>query len=133
MFLHNRFDRSERLKGKANFALFARARQYRGGLIRIACVKHTTAPGLGVLSAPPDIKAAFVVSKKVAQRAVKRNKLKRRLRELYKKHRNNLPQNVWLMIIALPEAAKADFVSLEADLNALFKKIASDYAGHLQH
>ena len=108
----------ERLRGKRNCALFAGAKHYRGGYIRAACI------------AGHGLKAAVVVSKKVAPKAVDRNKLKRRLRELYRKCRHILPPNIWLMILALPDAAEADYTSLEADLNALFTQIASKNAGN---
>ncbi len=39
-------------------------------------------------------KAGFTVSKKVSKSAVKRNKLKRRLREIYRQNRNLLPAGV---------------------------------------
>ncbi|MDR2870001.1 MAG: ribonuclease P protein component [Deferribacteraceae bacterium] len=107
-----------RLRGKENFALFARASHYRGSLLRIACVRRE------------GLKVAFVVGKKVSQKAVERNKIKRRLRELFKKHRHLLPQDFWLMLIAMPEARTADFASLEADIDALFKQVAAKKAAN---
>lgn len=110
-------NRDERLKGRKNFNTFIGAKHYRAERIRIAALKR------------PGRKAAFVAGKKVSLKAVDRNRVKRRLRELYRKNRHLLPEDIWLMIIALPAAAKADFASLEADINALFNKIASEKPG----
>lgn len=114
--------RVERLRGKKSFALFARAGQYRGSLLRVAVVQIEEGR-----------KAAFVVPKKICPRAVDRNKLKRRLRELYKLCRNLLPSDIQIMIIALPDASSAKFEALYADIEKLFKKIASKDAGNIRH
>ena len=123
-----RFPRSERLLGRRNFALFAKAKQYRGSFIRVAAVSHID----GTLVY--DRKVAFVVSKKTASRAVDRNKTKRRLRELYRKWRETLPQDIWLMFIALPEAiADVRFDELEKDFISVCKKIASQNDGNIRN
>jgi ribonuclease P protein component len=118
----------EHLRGRDNFSRFSRARQYRGFYIRVATV--TEVDGAHVSGR----RAAFVVSKKVAHRAVDRNRLKRQLRELYRKCRTLLPQDIWLMFIALPEAiASDDFSKLEEDFIYLSKKIASKETGNLRN
>ena len=116
-----RFPRSQRLRGKSSFALFAKAKHYYGTLIRAAVVIEEGQ------------KAAFVVSKKNAPLAVDRNRLKRRLRELYRKCRHILPQNCWIMFIALPVAAHADFKALQEDFSKLCRKISSKNVDCVSH
>jgi ribonuclease P protein component len=113
--------------GRRNFARFAKAKHYRGSFIRVAAVLQTDGePVCGR-------RVAFVVSKKVANRAVDRNKAKRRFRELYRKWRETLPQNIWLMFMALPEAiAGASFDELEKDFIYVCKKIASQNGGNIR-
>lgn len=105
--------RQSRLRGRAAFVRFARARHYHGVLLRVAFV-----PGDG-------LKCAFAVGRKVSPRAVVRNRLKRRLRELFRKWHDLLPQNTWLLVIALPEAAHADFAALDADFEKICGGVAS--------
>lgn len=70
-------------------------------------------------------KAGFTVSKKVSKSAVERNKLKRRLREIYRRNKNVLPANVSVIIRVLPQAAGADFNEIKNEVLSLFKVIAS--------
>lgn len=70
-------------------------------------------------------KAGFTVSKKVSKSAVKRNKLKRRLREIYRQNRNLLPAGISIIIRVLPQAAGADFNEIKNEVLSLFKVIAS--------
>ena len=70
-------------------------------------------------------KAGFTVSKKVSKSAVERNKLKRRLREVYRRNRNLLPANVSIIIRVLPQAAGADFNEIKNEVLSLFKVITS--------
>ena len=70
-------------------------------------------------------KAGFTVSKKVSKSAVERNKLKRRLREIYMRNKNVLPANVSVIIRVLPQAAGADFNEIKNEVLSLFKVIAS--------
>ena len=120
MFRAN-FPRSQRLRGKRAFALFSGAKHYYGALIRAAVVIKDGQ------------KAAFVVSKKIVPLAVDRNRLKRRLRELYRKCRFLLPQNIWIIFIALPVAAHADFTVLQEDFVKLCRKITSKNSGGISY
>ena len=72
-------------------------------------------------------KAGFVVSKKIHKRAVKRNKIKRRLREIYisavKNHlADNLQKSLSLIFIARGKALDASFSELENAVLDLMKK-----------
>ncbi len=66
----------------------------------------------------PEVRVGIVVSKKVGK-AVVRNKVKRRLRELVR--RTHLPP-AELMIVARPEAAEASFDELARDLYRALKQ-----------
>lgn len=72
-------------------------------------------------------KAGFVVSKKVHKRAVKRNKIKRRLREIYisavKNHvADKLQKSLSLIFIARGKALDADFSELNSAVLDLMQK-----------
>ncbi|MBM65946.1 MAG: ribonuclease P protein component [Myxococcales bacterium] len=64
----------------------------------------------------------FTVSKKVGK-AVIRNRVRRRLREVVRTHRAVFPTGFHYVIIARPGAADAEFGALENDLLQLAKKV----------
>ncbi len=72
-------------------------------------------------------KVGFVVSKKIHKRAVKRNKIKRRLREIYisavKDHAaDKLQRAMSLIFIARSNALEADFAELNSAVLDLMQK-----------
>ena len=75
-------------------------------------------------------KAAFVVSKKIDKRAVVRNKIKRRMREVYKKILKENPKfSKWMsMIFSVKSDVKdIDFSLFEREFRALIQKAEEKY------
>jgi len=69
---------------------------------------------LGVLSvnAGERVRAGFVTSRKVGG-AVVRNRIRRRLREIVRRHQHDLTEGTWIVTIASPRAASASYAALE--------------------
>ena len=65
---------------------------------------------------------AFVVGVKVSKRAVKRNLLRRRMREITRKLLPALRGNFDVVMMAKPEALKTDFQQLESELRRSLTK-----------
>ncbi len=65
---------------------------------------------------------AFMVSHKVSKKAVVRNKLRRRLQEIYKTV--SLPKSTDLVMIALPGVEKKEFSELEELVHRLLNKLS---------
>jgi ribonuclease P protein component len=59
-------------------------------------------------------RAGFVTSRKIGG-AVARNRVRRRLREVVRKHQYQIVDGTWLVVIASPNAARATYQELEAE------------------
>ena len=100
------FPKSKRLTFAADFArVREEGRRVRGSLI-----------SLGVLSgvASEKLRAGFITSRKVGG-AVQRNRVRRRLREIVRRHQHKIVDGTWLVVIASPQAARASYDALEAE------------------
>jgi len=64
-----------------------------------------------------------IVGKKVSKKAVIRNKVKRRLREVLKVHNKSLKQGIDVVVIALPLSASRDYFELYAIIEKHLKKL----------
>jgi len=64
-----------------------------------------------------------VVSKKVASKAVERNRIKRRCREAARAHVRDVPAPLALLFRAKKEAAGATFADVGRDVHALVEKL----------
>ena len=85
-----------------------------GPLFRLAC-----APAPDSLSTA----CGMIVSRRVGG-AVIRNKVKRRLRNLYRLDRAIIAPSLWLVIIASPKAAAASMADLRAEWLRLSNKLS---------
>lgn len=64
----------------------------------------------------------ITVSKRVGN-AVVRNKLKRRLRDILRHQKQNLPANFDFVLIAKPGAGQAHFADISSEVNYLFGRV----------
>lgn len=67
------------------------------------------------------IKVGFAVTKKIGH-AVKRNLIKRRLREIVRKQLSNLKQNYNIIVVARDSIEQYDYSFLETEIISLLKK-----------
>src|SRR5437764_1138250 len=108
-----RFPVARRLKGRHDFArVRAEGRTVRGGLLIV-----------GVLPVIEEtaFRVGLVTSKRVGG-AVVRNRVRRRLREIVRRHQRALGHGLWLVVIARPAAASASLAALEDEWLRLAKR-----------
>ena len=67
-------------------------------------------------------KLGLSVRKKMYKHAVDRNRIKRRLREIVRLARNDLPENLWLVIHAETGIDKASWQELVSEFDTLCSK-----------
>ncbi len=115
------FPRNERLRARGDFQAAYSGKRLSGKLFILHYISAESLAGR---------KAAFTVSKKVSRLAVERNRLKRRLREVYRCNKNILPENILLIIRSLPRAAGAGFHEIREEVVSLFKSVASKERRH---
>lgn len=75
----------------------------------------------GVRRAGQGRKMGCAVSRRVG-RAVVRNRVKRYIREVYRKHRATLRDNVHLVVVARPASAGLDYHACEREIRRFFRK-----------
>jgi ribonuclease P protein component len=99
------FPKTKRLTHAAEFERVRKeGRVTRGPLFSIA-----------VLSvAGETTRAGFITSRKVGG-AVKRNRVRRRLRDIVRRHQNELVDGIWVVTIASVRAARVSYAALEAE------------------
>ena len=78
---------------------------------------------LGVWRGAPDTKVGFVTSRKVGK-AVDRNRVRRRLREIVRAMRPCLKGGLWIVLIARRNAVPASFAALREEWLRLAERAA---------
>jgi ribonuclease P protein component len=108
-----RFPRSRRLTRTVEFE---RVRK-NGGVTR----GQLLSLGFLVINEGGKVRAGFVTSRKVGS-AVVRNRIRRRLREIFRRHQSDMARDLWVVTIASPRAAQADYRALEDEWLRLAKR-----------
>ena len=108
-----RFPRSRRLTRTVEFE---RVRK-EGGVAR----GQFLSLGVLALSAGETVRAGFVTSRRVGG-AVARNRIRRRLREIFRRHQHDIIGGAWIVTIASPRAAEATYHALEDEWLRLAKR-----------
>ena len=101
----------KRLAEKGTFA--------RGELFYVWADKQSEA-GQSAYCARPIL--GIIVSRRTDARATRRNLLKRRIREIFRKHQHELKENSVFLVKAKESRKTTSFEAMEKDLVALFKK-----------
>lgn len=110
--INESFPRTERLRGKKNFdRIYREGRVYQTRYIVLFCLRE------GVEGR----KAAFVTSKKLGN-AVTRNRIRRRLREAYRKIKAKLPETVHLVFVCRKGMAELKWESLLGEIDSVLAK-----------
>lgn len=109
-----RFGKEARLRRRVEFL----AVQEKGQKISADCLL-----ALVLANQSGQTRVGLTVSNKVGNSVV-RNRIRRRLRELYRKRQQSLPKGIDLVVIARNSAAEADF----AALSRAFERVAGELA-----
>ena len=97
------FGKERRLTRSAEFLRVRNeGKAQRGGLLIVGVLE--------VLDGP--FRAGFVTSKRIGA-AVVRNRIRRRLREITRRHQHEFRSGTWMVVIARPAASKATYQQLE--------------------
>jgi ribonuclease P protein component len=100
-----RFPRSRRLRRDTEFRrVRTEGKTLRGDTLTIGVLKNA--------EASTSVRAGFITSKRIGS-AVVRNRTRRRLREIFRKHQYELGNGIWIVTIASARAARAPFHILE--------------------
>lgn len=107
----NRFRRAARVRARTDFdRVFAAGRRHAGPLLALHWLQEPLQPRLGL-----------AVSRKVDPRAVVRNRIKRTLRERFRRQRARLAPGSYVLVARAP-AARADARSLQEALDQLLSR-----------
>ncbi|MDD4531726.1 MAG: ribonuclease P protein component [Candidatus Pacebacteria bacterium] len=105
--------KENRLKKEKEFeAVFKGGRTIRGNNIFLRYLANGT----------DKTKVGFVVSKKVSKLAVKRNRIKRRMREIVRLKKKDIKEGLSVIFVALPSSGDAGYEEIKRDIESLFNK-----------
>lgn len=72
-----------------------------------------------------EVRAGFIVNTKVDKRAVVRNKIKRRLRDIFQKYLLDLPAGHDFIVVVLKPAARAEYSEIKVDIVRLLQRVGA--------
>ena len=105
--------KENRLKLKRDFEkVFKQGKGYKQDCLFMKIVAN----GLG------QVRFGFIVSKKISNKAVVRNKIKRQLREIIRNQLNQIKQGIDIVIVTLPGIENQEFQEIQKTIDVLFKK-----------
>jgi ribonuclease P protein component len=109
-----RFPKSRRLIHEAEFRrVRTDGKSVRGELLTVAFLRNDGEHSLA--------RAGFITSKRVGH-AVIRNRTRRRLREIFRKHQHEIPAGLRIVTIASARASRASFATLEDEWLRLLRR-----------
>ncbi|MEO8353806.1 MAG: ribonuclease P protein component [Chthoniobacteraceae bacterium] len=107
------FPKSARLNRAGEFARLRReGRSMRGNFLILSWVKS---------AAGPEVRLGIITSRRVGD-AVQRNRVRRRLREIFRLDRPRLRPERWLVLVARPAAVKAGYDELRNEWRRLAER-----------
>jgi ribonuclease P protein component len=108
-----KFGKTRRLTRASEFRrVREHGRVVRGNLFSLAVLKGESSAA---------VRAGIITSRKLG-RAVVRNRVRRRLREIVRRHQHDITAGSWMLIIARPSAAIASYHRLEEEWLHLAKR-----------
>lgn len=104
--------RENRLKKEKDFeSIFKNGRGFKQGLVYLKIKKNNL----------ETIRFGFIVSKKISGKAVARNRIKRKLREIVRKEISGL-KNGWDIAVVVDQNPEDNFLRLKSDLGKAFSR-----------
>jgi len=105
--------KTNRLRKEKDFeGLFKKGKSFKNGFLILKIVQNNL----------KESRFAFIVSQKVSKKAVLRNKVKRRLRDIVRKNMKEIKKGVDVALITLSGIEKQSFIETKKTLDDLFKK-----------
>ncbi len=105
--------KNNRLKNKKDFdRVFKEGSGFKNNFLALKAVKNNINAS----------RFGFVVSQKVSKKAVVRNKIKRRLREIVKKKLDTVKKGIDVVLIVFPSLNDKDFSETQKIANDILKK-----------
>ena len=107
------FPESRRLTRSAEFERVKRDGKVERGILILLSVLET--------NEPVPFRAAFITARTLGS-TVTRNRVRRRLREVVRKHQHEIVNGTWIVMIARTSAARASYQELEGEWLRLAKR-----------
>lgn len=102
-----------RLKKEKDFEkLFKKGKSFKNGFLILRIVQNNL----------EESRFGFIVSQKVSKKAVLRNKVKRRIRDIIQKNITKIRKGIDMAFVVLPGLEKNNFLETKENVNALLKK-----------